>query len=48
MKKKYIIPEAEVIEIDLQTMLCISGGLGGDASDPALAPEFEESDDLLF
>ena len=47
MKKKYIIPEVEEIEIDLQTILCISGFLEGDASDPALAPELDDNE-LLF
>ena len=48
MKKKYIIPEVDEIEIDLLSILCLSGDLGGNASDPALAPEFDESDELLF
>ena len=48
MKKKYIIPEVEEIELGLQAILCFSGDIGDDASDPALAPEFDESDELLF
>jgi hypothetical protein len=42
MKKKYIIPEVEVIELGLQTMLCISGDIGEEATEPALAPELGE------
>ena len=42
MKKKYIIPEVEVIELGLQTMLCISGEMGGDANEPAYAPDLGE------
>ncbi len=46
MKKKYIIPDAEVIEMNLQTILCLSGDIGGEASDPALAPELDEELDI--
>ena len=58
MKKKYINPEVEAIEAELLTVLCISGDIDDDASEPALAPElidFDklfpgqiESDELLF
>ena len=48
MKKKYIIPEVEEIMMDLQSMLCISGDIGDDASEPALAPELIDFDKLLF
>ena len=47
MKKKYIIPEVEEIEIELLSILCLSGDLGGNASDPALAPELDDNE-LLF
>ena len=48
MKKKYIIPEVEEMEIELLSILCLSGDIGDDASDPALAPEQEDFDELLF
>ena len=47
MKKKYIIPEVEEIEIELLSILCLSGDIGGDASDPALAPDLDDNE-LLF
>ena len=47
MKKKYIIPEVEEMEIELLSILCLSGDIGGDASDPALAPDLDDNE-LLF
>ena len=47
MKQKYIIPEVEAIEAELLTVLCISGDIGDDASDPALAPELIDFDKLF-
>jgi hypothetical protein len=44
MKKKYIIPEAEEIQMDLQTILCISGDIGGDADEPAFIPELGDEE----
>lgn len=41
MKKKYIIPEAEVIELGLQAMLCVSGEISEEATEPALAPDLD-------
>ena len=41
MKKKYIMPQAEEIEIKLTSMLCVSGGFGDDADGPAQSPEME-------
>ena len=47
MKKKYIIPEVEEMEIELLSILCLSGDIGGDASEPALAPDLDDNE-LLF
>ena len=41
MKKQYIMPKAEEIELKMTSMLCLSGGLGGDAEEPALAPDMD-------
>lgn len=42
MKKLYIIPETEVIEFETTGMLCFSGNIGGNATDPAHAPEMDD------
>ena len=47
MRKEYIEPQMEVIDMRMQSMLCISGGLGGDAKEPGLAPELDELDEDL-
>ena len=44
MKKKYAMPEMLAIDMRVQTMLCISGELGGEATEPGLAPELDEMD----
>ena len=41
MKKQYIIPKAEEIELEMTFMLCVSGDLGGDADEPAHAPDMD-------
>lgn len=41
MKKLYVTPDIEIIDTELSGMLCISGGLGDDATDPAKAPLFD-------
>ena len=47
MKKKYIIPEVEEMEIELLSILCLSGDIGGDASEPALAPDLDDNELLI-
>ena len=47
MKKKYIIPEVEEMEIELLSILCLSGDIGDDASEPALGSELDDNE-LLF
>ena len=42
MKKQYIMPKAEAIELKMTSMLCVSGDFGGDANEPALSPEMED------
>ena len=42
MRKEYIEPQVEAIEILLDGILCLSGGIYGDATEPALAPEQDE------
>ena len=41
MKKEYIMPVMEVIELKMTSILCISGELGANAGEPALAPEMD-------
>ena len=40
MKKIYIKPSIEQTKISITRMLCLSGGLGGDATKPARSREF--------
>ena len=42
MKKKYAMPEMLAIDMRVQGMLCISGEMGGDANEPAYAPDLGE------
>ena len=39
MRKEYIEPQVEAIEMLPEGMLCLSGDINGDATEPALAPE---------
>ncbi|MBR1881199.1 MAG: hypothetical protein IJ804_10720 [Prevotella sp.] len=38
IKKKYMMPKTEEIEIKMTSMLCVSGDFGDDADEPALSP----------
>ena len=42
MKKQYLKPEIEIIQLEQRGMLCISGGLGGEASGPAKSRMFDD------
>ena len=42
MKKDYIMPVMEEIELKMTSILCISGELGANAGEPALAPEMDD------
>ena len=42
MKRVYVTPETEVIEMKPSCMLCVSGEIGGDATEPARAPAWYE------
>ena len=47
MKKTYMIPETEVIDMELFGMICTSdlgSDLGGDADNPAKARLFEDEE----
>jgi len=46
MKKEYIEPQMEVIEMLPEGMLCLSGLIDGDATEPGMARLF--ADDDLF
>lgn len=37
MKKQYMMPEMEIVKLEQEGMLCISGEIGGDANEPAFA-----------
>ena len=41
MKKEYMEPQMEVIDMLPEGMLCVSGELGGEATEPGLAPELD-------
>ena len=45
-KKHYMTPQMEAIEVEASNLLQASGGWGGNATNPAKAPLFEEWDDL--
>ena len=47
MKKKYIIPQLQVVKIATQQMLASSPGIGGSyhGGDPVLSPGMELDDD---
>lgn len=42
MKKQYMTPEMEIVKLEMKGMLCISGEIGGDANEPAYAPDLSE------
>ena len=42
MKKEYITPEIEVMEIRMSGMLCLSGDLEDDANQDALSPDLQD------
>ena len=44
MKKKYIEPQMEVIDMLPEGMLCVSGDIIEEATEPALVPELEVLD----
>jgi hypothetical protein len=41
MKKEYIEPQMEVIDMLPEGMLCVSGDIIEEATEPALAPELD-------
>ena len=45
MKKIYIIPQLEVIELNYAGLLCLSGDLGGIADEPGKARDFGWDDE---
>jgi hypothetical protein len=45
MKKIYIVPQCEEIELKYLGMLCVSGGFGGDADSPGKSRMFDDWDD---
>ena len=44
MKKKYIEPQMEAIDMLPEGMLCVSGDIIEEATEPALVPELEGLD----
>lgn len=44
MKKQYIIPQTEIVELKYSGMLAVSGTLGGEATGPAMGRGFDDSD----
>ena len=49
MKKRYVRPEMEVMEIETRGMLCVSGDLDNNAGGAALAPDYywDDEDDWV-
>ena len=45
MKRMYLTPESIVIDFETAGMLCISGNLGGDATEPGKARMFDYGED---
>ena len=41
MKKQYMTPEIGIVKLELKGMLCMSGEVGGDATEPAHARMFD-------
>lgn len=52
MKKQYIIPQTEIVELNEEQQILAGSapGLGGDYNDgdPVLAPSFDDSPELFF
>ena len=46
MKKEYVKPAMEIVEIGLNTLICTSVGMSSDSVDngQALSPDFDEED----
>ena len=46
MKKKYVNPAMEIVEIGLNTLICTSVGMSPDSvnNGQALSPDFDEED----
>ena len=47
MKRFYVTPETKVVEMKPSCMLCVSGEIGGDATEPAHAPEWSDDASLF-
>ena len=46
MKKQYMTPEIGIVKLEQKGMLCMSGEVGGDATEPAHARMFDFEDDF--
>lgn len=46
MKKQYMTPEIGIVKLEMKGMLCMSGEVGGDATEPAQARMFDFEDDF--
>ena len=44
MKKQYMTPETGIVKLEMKGMLCMSGEVGGDATEPAQARMFDFED----
>ena len=47
MKKQYIIPQTEIVEMNYRGILAVSGSFGGDADSPAMGRDFLEDESEL-
>ena len=47
MKKTYMTPSVEVVEIETAGVLCMSQVMDGTATEPAQAPLMDDDDDMI-
>ena len=46
MKKLYMTPEIGIEKLEMKGLICMSGEVGGDATEPAHARMFDFEDDF--
>lgn len=46
MKKQYMTPEIGIEKLEMKGLICMSGEVGGDATEPAQARMFDFEDDF--
>ena len=46
MKKQYMTPETEIVKLEQKGLICMSGEISGDATEPAQARMFDFGEDF--